>query len=310
MGRTHRPWEARILIEGALAVTLEHDLHAATLRAYNNLITTLWQGDKWREAVEALNRALALARRIGDRRWATLFLAGSVSVLGRLGRWDEALARAAQAREAATDEFTRGLMLAAVEIRAWRGEVEAARELLAQNSDVAGSENTDFSGGYASLEAVALAAEGNIDEAIQSARRAVSFGTDGPPSWLLFTVLGIGDYATDEASQRQLLSLLDHANPTEVTAGVRAQAARLRARLPEYDPEAELAQAERMLRDLEAPFHIALVQVQRAERLPPAEAEPLLAEARATFQRLEAAPWLERVAMAEGASPSSRPSAA
>ena len=32
-----RPNEARILLEGALAIALEHDLHAATSRAYNNL---------------------------------------------------------------------------------------------------------------------------------------------------------------------------------------------------------------------------------------------------------------------------------
>ena len=107
MGRTHRPREARVLIQGALAVTLEHDLHSSALRAYNNFIATLWQDDEWPEAVETLERGLALARRVGHRRWEVSFLAGSVGSLGRLGRWDEALARAAEARERATTEFAR-----------------------------------------------------------------------------------------------------------------------------------------------------------------------------------------------------------
>src|SRR5690348_13515575 len=92
--------------------------------------------------------------------------------------------------------------------------------------------------------------------------------------------------------------------------GVRAQAARLRARLPEHDAGAELLQVERIFREFEAPFHIALAQVQRAERMPPDEAEPILAEARATFERLGARPWLERLATAGATSPSSPPGAA
>ncbi len=41
MMRRHRPREALILVRGALAIAVEHDLHAAALRAYNNLAATL-----------------------------------------------------------------------------------------------------------------------------------------------------------------------------------------------------------------------------------------------------------------------------
>ena len=140
-----------------------------------------------------------------------------------------------------------------------------------------------------------LAAEGRLDEALAAARRAVSFHTDGPPSWALFTLLDIADRG-DEATIRALLALLDSAAVTELTKAVRAQAARQRARLPEYDAETELLGAEQAFRELEAPFHVALVQVQRAGLLPADEAEPLLAEARETFERLKARPALERLA--------------
>src|SRR5207253_5881645 len=110
-------------------------LHAAALRAYNNLVATMWRADEWRGAIETIDRALALARRIGDSGWESSFLAGSIGSLGRLGRWDEALARAEEARELATTEFARGLLLSVVEIHLRRGELGVARERLAQHAD-------------------------------------------------------------------------------------------------------------------------------------------------------------------------------
>ena len=42
--------EAGILLEGALARALEHDLHAAAVRAFNNLAVTLESLDRYAEA--------------------------------------------------------------------------------------------------------------------------------------------------------------------------------------------------------------------------------------------------------------------
>ena len=51
-------------------------------------------------------------------------------------------------------------------------------------------------------------------------------------------------------------------------------------------------------RTLEMPFWLAVTELEHAERLlelgRTADAEPLLAEAREIFARLEARPWLER----------------
>ena len=84
MGRTHRPRESKVLIQGALAVALEHDLHRAALRAYNNLVAGLWVNDEWVEETEQIEQALALARRVGDRHWEVSFTAGSVGGLVRV----------------------------------------------------------------------------------------------------------------------------------------------------------------------------------------------------------------------------------
>ena len=71
----HRPREAAILLEGARAIALEHDLHWAALRAYNNLNADLWVLGKFRAAIANAERALELARRVGDRQWEATFLA-------------------------------------------------------------------------------------------------------------------------------------------------------------------------------------------------------------------------------------------
>jgi hypothetical protein len=65
-----------------------------------------------------------------------------------------------------------------------------------------------------------------------------------------------------------------------------AQAQRLRARL-DGDPAGLKAAAE-ALRELDIPFWRAVALLELGE-------EPGLEEARETFARLEAAPWLERV---------------
>jgi ATP/maltotriose-dependent transcriptional regulator MalT len=84
---------------------------------------------------------------------------------------------------------------------------------------------------------------------------------------------------------------------------IRAQAARFRARLTARRGESDGVEqgfktAEQIFREYGIPFWLALTQLEHAEWLDgqgrPQGAEPLLTEARETFARLEATPWLER----------------
>ena len=59
-----RRGEGRIVLEGALALALSHDLHAAALRAYNNLAGTLQEVDP-RQALATADAGIELARRLG-----------------------------------------------------------------------------------------------------------------------------------------------------------------------------------------------------------------------------------------------------
>jgi hypothetical protein len=79
-----------------------------------------------------------------------------------------------------------------------------------------------------------------------------------------------------------------------------AQAQRFRARLAGDDPSADAlyTAAASELRALALPFHLAVVLLEHGEWLSargrPDDAAPLLSEARDTFERLGAVPWLER----------------
>jgi hypothetical protein len=80
-----------------------------------------------------------------------------------------------------------------------------------------------------------------------------------------------------------------------------ATAHRFRAWLASDDPGADrhFTAAAAQLRALDLPFHLAVVQAEHGEWLAargrPDDAQPLLAEARDTFERLQARLWLERV---------------
>ena len=71
--------EARILLEGALELALANDLHAAAVRAFNNLAVNHESRDRYRDAVDTSDRGLELARHVGDRVWEEIFLYGPIS---------------------------------------------------------------------------------------------------------------------------------------------------------------------------------------------------------------------------------------
>ena len=61
--------------------------------------------DRYADAVDIGDGGLEVARRVGDRVWEAIFLAGPISALALLGRWDEAMARAAEIEEVARRRY-------------------------------------------------------------------------------------------------------------------------------------------------------------------------------------------------------------
>jgi class 3 adenylate cyclase/tetratricopeptide (TPR) repeat protein len=304
--RTDRLYEARAVLEAAVDLAESRDLHHAALRAYNNLAVVLENSEQEADALAICDRALPLARRVGNRVWEESFVGGQISILFLLGRWDEALARIAEAEELRlTTAASESQLLPAVAIHAERGAFDEARELLARLDAVAQSEEIQSVAGSAMAEAHLFRMEGRPREALAAAERALGFrrelgATALPTKLALVQALEAAVALGDVAKTDTLLRIFDELRPGQLTPFLKAHRARFHARLARGDIEAQFATAERLFRDAEMPFYLAITELEHGEWLAGQgradEAEPLLGEARETFERLRARPWLERLA--------------
>jgi tetratricopeptide (TPR) repeat protein len=151
-------------------------------------------------------------------------------------------------------------------------------------------------------------AEGRFREALADAETAIEaastlgWGAQAAEQGIvgaLDAALALGD----SAKARELVSFLEEAPPGRRAPFLEAQAQRFRGRLD--GDETAYRAAETILRERDLPFWLAVVQLEHAELLLERgrddEAAPLLEGARETFERLEATPWLERVAKASPA---------
>jgi hypothetical protein len=160
-------------------------------------------------------------------------------------------------------------------------------------------------GGYAACQASVLLAEGRFGEALAAAEQALeavavlSWSSQPAKAGLVAGVeaaLALGDLARAEA----LVARIDGEPAGVVPMYLRAHAARFRSKLSADDrAEPRPKSAVATFRELGVPFWTAVADFELASWLSahgrPSEAAPLLAGARETFHRLEAAPWLERV---------------
>jgi hypothetical protein len=294
--------EGRILLEGALAIALEHDLHAAALRAYNNLAWLLEMQDRPSDVTNICERAVEHARRIGDRGLELSFRAGDLYTLYLLGEWDDALDRAAETVDAVFAYQTQLLLLDVVDIHIARGALVEARSWWERIAAIAEDPQTIVivSTSEAALlraEAADRAALTRADDAFASRDQVgvSSLLAKRATSELLECALAAGDRAKAE----EVLAVLDALQPGELTPLYRGLRARFRGRLAKgAAAAAHFREAEEVYEGLGTPFLLAVTQLEHAESLqadgPSDEAEALRAAARAVFERLGATPWLER----------------
>jgi class 3 adenylate cyclase/tetratricopeptide (TPR) repeat protein len=301
------PQEARGLFELALEIALANELHVFASTTCVNLSDHGFQRDRYADSLTYLEQALALARRIGDRVQEWFSLSEMTYALTMLGRWDEALARF----DEIPDERIGGAGLLSpltglLQIHLHRGDLDQARALLARYEEVGDSDNVQVQAGFEAGTAAIRAAEGNHRDAIAAAERALatqrtlgiadqSIKQSFPDA--LEAALALGDTARAIA----LLETVEDLPPGLRPPFLDATAHRFRARLA-ADPTAadqHLRAAATGFRALELPFHLAVVLLEQGERLAAQgrrdEAQPLLDEARETFERLLATRWLERL---------------
>ncbi|MBA2522382.1 MAG: hypothetical protein H0V25_03530 [Solirubrobacterales bacterium] len=212
------------------------------------------------------------------------------------GSWDEALAVLEDLTE---EQICSGAMFlsmltSVLEIYIHRGQLEQAQRLLSLFSRLETSVELQEQGVYRSATAALRRAEGRLGEALEAGAASVELArTLGANHQLvkqglveaIEAALALGE----RAKAAELLATIEHFPQGLRPPYLEAQAHRFRARLE--GNEASYRAAAARFRELETPFWLGVTLLEHGE-------EPGLAEAREIFERLDAAPWLERVTAA------------
>jgi class 3 adenylate cyclase/tetratricopeptide (TPR) repeat protein len=317
-----RPEEGLGLIRHALKVGLDSGVPSAALRAYYNLANGLYYRDRYDSSLEAALEGLALARRFGDRTLESLLLTNIVAVLFLRGEWDEALARAGEIPGLEEFEGTKEfglvsfavveLLLAIPQIYLARGQVTEAAEVVRRFDAFRDSADMQARTSYAAAACAVLRHQGRLEEALASGLQAFE-GREALGGSSFYTKLGFVEAAEaafalgDLERIESLLEIAGTFGAGDATPFLDAQSARFAGRFaaargnPE-SAEREFKRGTALTREIDLPFWLAVTQLEHAEWLVEQgraeEAEPLLAEARETFERLGATPWLDRCAQA------------
>jgi class 3 adenylate cyclase/tetratricopeptide (TPR) repeat protein len=306
-------WRGRLetafaLTSHALKLALENDLPTPALRAYNNLADTLTCRDRYAEGLAYHESGLALARRVGNRQWEWQLLAEMTYPLAFIGRWDDALASMADVPNPVVGALALPPLMP-VDVQVARGCLAEAREFISLLPSPEGVSDVQLRTMLLAMHATLLRAEGRNAEASAVAEQALegrhTVGWTHQAVKNAFVEAAESAFALGTDDATNLLRLLETLRPGQITPYVRAQSLRFRARLAALDEvggdvEPGFKQAEGMFREFGIPFWLAVTQLEHAEWLATQgradDASPLAEEARQTFERLEAAPWLERAA--------------
>jgi predicted ATPase/class 3 adenylate cyclase len=312
----NRPEQSLALVKHALELALEHDLTSAAFRGYNNVAETLCRRDRYEEAVDHHRSGVALARRFGDRVWEGLLLSEMTYPLVMLGRWQEAdqvAAEVPEVEEIAGTRFNSILSSLAPALVA-QGKPDKAAELLARFAASKDAADVQERASFAVADAALLRAKEEYDAARAAAEDAIAampitgVAAQDVKAGLveaLESSFASGDFDDVE----RLLATIEQLPAGIRPSFLRGHASRFRARLAaargdEGAAETGFQAAAGIFREFGLPFWLAVTLLEHGELLDGEgrvdDADPLLAEAREIFERLEAKPWLERVARAGG----------
>ena len=303
--------ESRLLCEGAAKRAGAAGLHAAWARATNNIAVGLERDDRIEELLALSERVEDDARRRGDRERLASARMGVVAAMAEAGRWSDAADRAAEAVDMQASLWALAGAIEAVPVFCERGDLETAARLLATYEWQREAEQGEMNVCYAYCEAALLRKQGQFREALAVAERALehrselAFGYSAIKrafGQALAAAFELDDHQKVEA----LLGLTTPLQAGELTPQLEGQRDRFTALLAARrgDPSAgdTFGRAAATFAASGFVFLEAVTLVEHGEWLAGGgrhdDAEPLLSRARATFERLQAPPWLERIAAA------------
>jgi ATP/maltotriose-dependent transcriptional regulator MalT len=223
------------------------------------------------------------------------------------GLWDDAIGStpAADDPEMAATADVVGLLLGLPEIYVNRGELDAAQAVLPPFERYERSADLQERAVYAAGRAVVLRGQGRDEEALASAMVGFEAGERIGMNHLMVKTAFIEAVesalaAGDADTAARLCDRMRRVLPGERMRFLTAHLSRLEAKLADDPAAAEegIAVAERLFREIGAPFWRAVTLIERSEqqvRRGGSADATAAEEARGIFQRLGATPWLERV---------------
>jgi class 3 adenylate cyclase/tetratricopeptide (TPR) repeat protein len=287
------------VLRHAYALADEYDLPAVMLRARYNLASVALERDRFNEAIEEVNRGLALARERGDRAQERRLLTQMVAPLVVLGRWEEAASVGASLIAAHLDAdavFAAGFLMPVAAARGDDATVERCRSIADELKD---STYTDQRATAQIVIGVDALERGAAAEALQLTRS--TFRERGISSETIEEGYGVCVEAAiqleDGAAIAELESFVAELPPARATPLLRVGRARLLAEQAHRrgDPQTAASYEEEaiaLLRSVGARPLLAQTLVERHRRTGDAEA---LAQARAIYTELGATRWLARL---------------
>jgi class 3 adenylate cyclase/tetratricopeptide (TPR) repeat protein len=288
-----RPEEELAFFRHALRYSLENDMPTGqVIIAYGNLSDACLAGDRYGEALEALDEGLALARRSGDRATELYILTETTYALTMTGRWDEAVAvfRELPDDTLRSNAYCGSVLTGVLEIFIHRGDLGAAKELLSMFAFLGEEIALQDRAIHAAARAALLYAEGLLEEATDAGADAASVTAVAQAVkqglvWAVEAALRRGDLTRAD----ELLRSVEERPPGLRMPFVEAQAQRFRARM-NGDVEGFKAAAA-SFREYNLPLWLAVTLLEHGEL---AGDSASIDEARLIFGQLDATPWLER----------------
>jgi predicted ATPase/class 3 adenylate cyclase len=323
LSATGRLEESLALVRHSLLLAEGHGDMQAALRAYNNLVVMVRAAERHAEALELGERALALSRRVGSRSWEWQFAAQNGITQIEIGLWDEALHSVAVVPDPEEVPGARwpfaAVLISTAPIHLHRGELDTLERSLTRVGTLIGdSHDAQARATSELLRATVLLARGDYPSALAAAEETLRVSVESV-GFDLYTKHAFAIAVTsaiilgEMEKTQELVDFVATRTLSEVPPGMRGHAARFRAMLAVSRGETEGIEpefrgAEEIYEEIGTTFDLAVVRLEHAEWLAErgeeARARELLEQARATFERLRATPWLERadkVRLAEAA---------
>jgi class 3 adenylate cyclase/predicted ATPase len=298
--RQGRIQEKIALMERAMSIALEHELPEQAVRTHNNLADVWLQRDRFDEALAIIERGLALAQARGERRWEELLTLNATTARVARGEWDLLPPLGEDGLPDVAPLFRRVYLPLLARVQVARDDRPAMHRTLRLAETEHDTSNVEYAAGPAIARAIVLNGLGRHDEALDVAMPIATGSIEEIPyedRREAYLEAGLAALALDDGKAvGRLIAFVGELAPALRPPLLRASAARFAGLLAvgrgDRDAaEEQLSAAIAQLREVEAPFVLAQVLLERAElRDDPEQA----GEARAIFERLGARPWLDR----------------